>query len=288
MPLFNKRVAGIFVGGSELVAVEAQDGAEGWVVKKCASAALPAGGPSAAEFKESIAGVLKDAGISARKIGVSIPDKAVKTVIFDLEELPAKEEDAEGIIKLKASMSLGLKPDDVEMDYHVLARNGSARIFAVLIGKEAFAAYERAFLDLGLDVERMNAHSINIVNLMSDKLAPAGSFSAITLFDGSFTIMFFKGGILDFYRCKAVRGEEDGLIKEVNASFLSYLGKTPGTVIDDVYLMCVDGALEEALKRHISSPVRRLRAEGLVRVESGVAGLPGGCERILAALGAAT
>lgn len=267
MTVFAKTAAGLYIGQGELAAIEARRNNGCWVLDKCSRTPLSGEAMPPKDFKENIRKTLKESGIKNRKISVSVPDTIAKTVFLEFKDLPAKKDDASEIIKLKASKLLNLNPPDIHLGYQVLSRDNISKVLAVVVNKDTIVSYEDACLESGFDVRRISIHSFNLLNLFSQEASMQGNYSVIIRLGDYFSIMFFKEGILDFYRCKAVSGSDGAGIKEISSSFLSYRGKNPDMPLENIYLLDMSGDFAEMVKKAVGVEVKQLALDTVLKLD---------------------
>lgn len=283
---FKKTQTGIYIGRKTICAVEAARDGGVWGVKKYFTESVPEG-PSLAALTESFKRMISFSGIKAGRVSLSIPDTLVNTVFMDVAELAHDSDEAYEIVRWKAAKLFNRDPQELRVGYQVFEEGGKARVLVAAINKETVLIYEDALSAAGMAAERINIHSFNMDNLLSEGFALNGNFSVVSAMDGFLSVRIFKSGVLDFYRCKSVEGREGEIAKELGASFLSYRGRNPDILLDRIYFFEGQDGIEEAIGKISFVQAERIKAESIARL-NGIAG-PYGADisGLLAALGAA-
>ena len=69
-----------------------------------------------------------------------LPDAAVRVMLLDFEALPAKHDEAEGVIRFRLKKSLPFDVDKAKVSYHVQPSNGGVRVIAAVALLISFVA----------------------------------------------------------------------------------------------------------------------------------------------------
>lgn len=149
-----------------------------------------------------------------KKIFLSLPDLSVKVSIADLEKLPSKKKDLEKILAWKMEKVSLFPLQDVKLNYQVLHKptkrdGGSYRLLVSMIKRDILNQYEDLISSLGLCPVIVDISSFHIFNLYNDyisqRISQEKGFIFLNIFE-NFTLMIFKGGLLDYIRIKASGG----------------------------------------------------------------------------------
>ncbi|MBI5234872.1 MAG: hypothetical protein HY886_01290 [Deltaproteobacteria bacterium] len=280
----GKKTAGFYLGGAA-VAITAEKRSSGWVLTglgKAHGVHTRAGAGLADCAKRAVIA----AGIKKGGIAVSIPDYLAHVVILELDDLSAKESEADEMIRLKAGRFLNLSLLDFKLSHHTLSRDKTVKVLAVAVKRDIIGEIEDALGSLGLYAERINIHSLNLLNLLLAGKESNMDISVITFIDDHFTVMICSGAHLDYYRCK--ESPASGAARELSASFLSYrahIGKRSCSPLEKVRLFGATDGFKELVKSALDTELEEVQASAFLSldafsldVESQVA--------VLAALGA--
>lgn len=261
----KKKTAGLYLGGNAVAAIRAEKRPSDWVLTGFGRA----GGAQAhggAGFADCAKRAIEAAGIRKGGIAVSIPDRLAHAVILELDEMPAREREADEVIRLKAGRFLNLSLLDFKLSHYTLSRDKTVKVLAVAVKRDIIEGIEDAAAVLGLYVERINIHSLNLLNLLLAGTEPGRDISVITFIDGYFTVMICRGPQLDYYRCREAVGS--GVARELGASFLSYRGKRPGSRPGKVCLFDAMGGFKELVMGALDTDVEEVRPEAFLSLNA--------------------
>lgn len=267
----KKTVSGIALERDGVVAVQANASAEGSVLlNRCAfeglDGKLHAPWPGKQAFKDAVDRALRTARIKDRLVSLSLPDTLAKTVILDFEELPDSSIDAFKVVQMKLARSLYLDPGDFSIDYHVLSTYDGVKVLAMLVKRKLLKDYEDALIELGLRVERISIHSLNMLNMLAlihDAVASAGNFAFVMSMKGYFSVLVFSGGVMDFFRSKEI-ADEGALIKELGSSFVYYSGTHYNVALEKVFVVGATGTLAETIEALADAKVELVSPDDLI------------------------
>lgn len=231
------------------------------------SAPIDLGAPAA--MKERLVSLLASAGIKRGTVTVSLPDTMARVAILDFQELPAKRTDAEMLIKAGAAKSMNIDVKEYRLDAQTFDLASGKRALCAAVKKQALEPIEEALSDSGLAVKAVSLHSLNIVNLLPEG---DGDGSLIARCADFVTVIFFRAGVPDFYRCKAVEENWAESVREVAASFAFYRSRNPETVQGSVYLVDETGYLAARLPESIKAEVTPVGA-GFMNSRESTAGV---------------
>lgn len=250
----DKKAAGLFLGSNGVAALTAERQGNKWLLTGFGSAygAEKAAGKN---FLDHARAAVSSAGIKKGGVSLSIPDTFACAVILDFEEFPKKKDEADEIVRLKAGKFLNSNLMDSTLSYDILSRGEAVKVLTVVVKKELINGLEEGFSNLGLNVERISLHSLNLLNLFFEDWDRGKDFSVILLIDNYFTVMVFRGGVLDYYRCREVEWEGDEFAREIASSFLSYRGKRPDISIKNICLFDAKGGYDELVKNILALDV---------------------------------
>ncbi len=78
-----------------------------------------------------------------------LPDAAVRVVLLDFETLPAKREEAEGVVRFRLKKSLPFDVDKAQVSYHAQPSSAGVRVVAAVALTSVIEDYEAAFREAG-------------------------------------------------------------------------------------------------------------------------------------------
>src|ERR1700676_4466550 len=98
---------------------------------------------------EGVRDTLGSVGGRLRDVIAVLPDAAVRVVLLDFETLPAKRDEAEGVVRFRLKKSLPFDPADARISYHAQSTGKSMRAVAAVVLNTVLQEYESAFRDAG-------------------------------------------------------------------------------------------------------------------------------------------
>jgi len=90
-------------------------------------------------------------GISGRSRDVTavLPDTAVRVMLLDFDTLPAKREEAEGVVRFRLKKSLPFDIDKAKISYTTVSSTNGLRLVAAVALSSVIEDYESVFRDAG-------------------------------------------------------------------------------------------------------------------------------------------
>lgn len=271
----GKNLTGIAVGpyGVTMTAAEVSRGSVKLLGSWRDCRALDLASPSV--MTERVADLLASSGIRRGPVAVSLPDTMARVTIADFQELRAGKKDAGLLVRAGAMRGLGIGGAGWRLSSQLFDMASGKRALSAAVRDEALGPVEEAISAAGMKLRSAGLHSLSIANILPQGDEDGG---LIVRFHGFVTVMFFKSGVPDFYRCKPVEGSGAEAGREVAASFAFYNGMNPERRVGRVYIADETGCLPESLPDAIKAD---LAAAGQV-ITGSMEPAPG----VLAALGA--
>jgi type IV pilus assembly protein PilM len=131
----------------------------GGVLEVCAAGELAPGSvvpdltePNLRERKGVLARVEETLGSVAgrsRDVIAILPDAAVRVMLLDFERLPAKREEAEGVVRFRLKKSLPFDVDKAKVSYHAQPAASGIRVVAAVALSSVVEEYESVFHEAG-------------------------------------------------------------------------------------------------------------------------------------------
>jgi len=203
-----------------------------------------------------------------RPIVLLLPDAAARSVVLQLDQLPAKREERDALIRWRLGQEQlfplgGAKV--VSQAFRGLSgdESRSHTVLAVAIQESVLNQYESLCVSAGLIPYEVGITSFRLFDLW--RRATRGSkwerrdFLWANLSDGALTTMVFQQGQLLFYRCKHLGGDAAAvsaktgilgkIVDECGASLDACQKRHPSAGIKEAVL-CADGDLA-ALQAHV-------------------------------------
>jgi type IV pilus assembly protein PilM len=87
-----------------------------------------------------------------RDVTLVVPDAAVRVLLLDFDELPAKSEDALPVVRFRLKKLLPFDADDAAVSYQVMSTvRGAMQVIAVAMPKQVLADYESVVREAGFE-----------------------------------------------------------------------------------------------------------------------------------------
>jgi type IV pilus assembly protein PilM len=92
---------------------------------------------------------LESLGGRSRDVVAVLPDAAVRVVLLDFETLPARREEAEGVVRFRLRKSLPFDVDQAKVSYQAETASTGVRVVAAVSLNSVVQDYEAAFREAG-------------------------------------------------------------------------------------------------------------------------------------------
>lgn len=103
----------------------------------------------AAGLRSAIQGALTGLGGGARDITVILPDAAVRVLLLEFDDLPAKAQERDSVIRFRLKKSLPFDVEQAALSCDVRRANGTVHVIAAVSPRAVIEEYETAFRDAG-------------------------------------------------------------------------------------------------------------------------------------------
>lgn len=92
---------------------------------------------------------LSSLGTRSHDVIAVLPDAAVRVALLDFDMLPARREEAEGVVRFRLKKSLPFDVDKAKVSYHAQTSAAGVRVIAAVALNSVVEDYEAAFLEAG-------------------------------------------------------------------------------------------------------------------------------------------
>lgn len=103
----------------------------------------------AAALRNAIAGAMTPVSGKSHDVVAVLPDAVVRVLLLEFEDLPAKEQEADAVIRFRLKKSLPFDVDQAAMSCDIRRANGTIQVVAAVSPREIINEYEAAFRDAG-------------------------------------------------------------------------------------------------------------------------------------------
>jgi type IV pilus assembly protein PilM len=98
---------------------------------------------------DSVRKTLDSLGGRSRDVIAVLPDAAIRVVLLDFDSLPAKPDDAEGVVRFRLKKSLPFDVDKAKVSYHSQTSTNGVRLVAAVALTSVIEEYESVFREAG-------------------------------------------------------------------------------------------------------------------------------------------
>jgi type IV pilus assembly protein PilM len=98
---------------------------------------------------ETIKETLGSVSGRSRDVTAVLPDTAVRVMLLDFETLPAKQDEAEGVVRFRLKKSLPFDVDKAKVSYHTETATTGLRVIAAVALTSVIEDYESVFREAG-------------------------------------------------------------------------------------------------------------------------------------------
>jgi type IV pilus assembly protein PilM len=111
------------------------------------------GGPAGRKaLVDAVRQSLEAVTLKAREVTLVVPDAAVRVLLLDFDELPAKLEEALPVVRFRLKKLLPFDADDAAVSYQVMSSSrGAMQVIAVAMPKQVLADYESVVREAGFE-----------------------------------------------------------------------------------------------------------------------------------------
>ena len=253
------------------------------IVQSHAIAPLPAGAvvpsitvsniPDRAPVTAALHAALERAGVvRPRRVAIVIPDLAARVSLVRFDQVPARREDLDQLIRWQVKRSSPFPVDDACITYSPGARSGAGAEFVVVHAQRAIIReYESVCEEAGAQAGLVDLATLSVINLHLASTRPAGDWLLVHMRPEYTSVGILRRGDLIFFRNRPEGGEES-LADVVHQTTMYYQDRLAGTGFARVLMGGVGStpdALDVArqeLQEHLGAtvePIDPTRSAGL-------------------------
>jgi Tfp pilus assembly PilM family ATPase len=189
-----------------------------YVVRAHALAPLPAGAlvPSltASNIRDraAVIGALKsvlDQIGTPRRVGLVIPDPVAKISLVKFQQVPAKAEDLEQLIRWQVRKAAPFAIEEAQVSFVEGARAADGQEFIVSLARtEIIAEYEGLCAEVGAHAGVIDVSTFNVINaVLGGANAPTGDWLLVNVAPDWASMAILRGSDLVFFRSRSADGE---------------------------------------------------------------------------------
>lgn len=212
--------------------------------------------PGRAAVVEALRRALDRVGIRPRRVALVVPDPAVRVSLVRFEQVPARHEDLEQLMRWQIRKSAPFPVEEACLTFDVSTRTAAGTEFVVVLARrEAIREYESVCEDAGMHAGLVDVATLSVVNLVLGAQAE-GDWLLIHVQPSYTSVVILRGSDIIFFRNSA-EGEEHGLADMVHQTTMYYQDRLAGEGFARVLLAGVGrtpGSLEQ-IRRSFSERI---------------------------------
>ncbi len=153
--------------------------------------------------------VLDRMGGRPRRLGLIIPDPAVKVSLVRLEHVPPKRQDLDKVVQWQVRKTAPFPVDQAQLSYTAGASASDGSDFVVCLARrDIVAEYEGVCLELGSHPGVVDLATFNIANaVLAGSTPPQGDWLLVHVADDYASIAILRGAQLMFFRNRIANTE---------------------------------------------------------------------------------
>ena len=188
--------------------------------------------------RRAIREVLETVGDGSSRVGILLPDPAVRVAILRFETLSAHRDEAEALVRWKMGSLLPFPPEDARVTYQVLSRaEQSVELLAMAVRNSIVAEYEAALEDVTAGPALVLPATAALLPLLP--AGDRGSQVLVHVCSGSVTTVVVVGDNISFWRnrlLERVTAAEDSEVVSEFARVVAACRDHLKSEIEDLYI----------------------------------------------------
>jgi len=178
---------------------------------------------------EALRGACQRAGQRPRRAALVIPDLAARVALIRFDQLPARREDVDQLIRWQVKKSLPFPMEDACITHSPGARSGSgAEFITVAARRDVIREYEGVCDDAGIYAGLVDLSTLSLVNLyLAGGAVAADDWLVVHMRPEYTSIAIVRSGELIFFRTRP-EGEEESLSDVVHQTAMYYQDRLGG------------------------------------------------------------
>jgi type IV pilus assembly protein PilM len=172
-----------------------------------------------------------------RRIGLVIPDPAAKVSLVRFEQVPARRQDLDQLVRWQVRKTAPFSIDDAQVSYVAGARADDGQEFVVTLARrDIIDEYESVCAEVGAHAGVVDLSTFNIVNaVLAGATPPASDWLLVNVAGDYASIAILRGEHLIFFRNRT--SETDGTFADlVHQTAMYYEDRLGGGGFDRVLL----------------------------------------------------
>jgi type IV pilus assembly protein PilM len=209
------------------------------VLEASGSAPLPAGAVVASltaqnivdrpAVVEALRAACQHAGQRPRRAALVIPDLAARVALIRFDQLPARREDLDQLIRWQVRKSIPFPMEEACITHSPGTRSGAGGEFVTVAARrDIIREYEGVCDEAGIYAGLVDVSTLGLVNLyLGGSTVPAGDWLVVHMRPDYTSIAILRGADLIFFRTRP-EGEEESLSDVVHQTAMYYQDRLGG------------------------------------------------------------
>lgn len=160
---------------------------------------------------EAVRSALEAVVLKTREVTLIVPDSAVRVLLLDFDELPAKADEALPVVRFRLKKLLPFDADDAAVSYQITGTSkGIVQVIAVAMPREVLADYENVVREAGFEPGAVLPSTLAALAGLSE-----GEIPLLVVNAGSegVTTAIVKGNSLLLHRTVDLGADPHGLVR---------------------------------------------------------------------------
>jgi type IV pilus assembly protein PilM len=177
---------------------------------------------------EALRSACQRAGQRPRRAALVIPDLAARVALIRFEQLPAKREDLDQLIRWQMKKSLPFPMEEACVTNSPGVRSGAGGEFITVAARqETVREYEGVCDEAGIYAGLVDLSTLSLLNLYLGSTVPTGDWLVVHMRPDYTSIAILRGTDLIFFRTRP-EGEEESLSDVVHQTAMYYQDRLGG------------------------------------------------------------
>ena len=172
---------------------------------------IGAGAAGRAKLVAAVRSALEAVVLKTREVTLVVPDSAVRVLLLDFDELPAKAEEALPVVRFRLKKLLPFDADDAAVSYQIMATSrGIVQVIAVAMPREVLEDYENVVREAGFEPGAVLPSTLAALAGLSESETP---LLVVNAGSEGVTTAIVKGNLLLLHRTVDLAAELRGSLR---------------------------------------------------------------------------
>lgn len=170
-----------------------------------------AGAAGRTKLVAAVRSVLEAVVLKTREVTLVVPDSAVRVLLLDFDELPAKAAEALPVVRFRLKKLLPFDADDAAVSYQIMATSrGIVQVIAVAMPREVLEDYENVVREAGFEPGAVLPSTLAALAGLSENEIP---LLVVNAGSEGVTTAIVKGNLLLLHRSVDLAAESRGSLR---------------------------------------------------------------------------